>query len=153
MIVKGLGQSRLTKNCVLDRIVTRLIGHQHLDLHDWGDHCYGWCKVAASSFYYYFSAVGCFLIRHSQQRACFLWRQQSWLFWSNLFTAWTHKHEFQLSGEGMSGVSDPVNAASEQSECSKVKRCGASERLEQTNIASDQMALSTRDCLLLKMRP
>ena len=46
-------------------------------------------------------------------------------------------------------MSEPVNGASERSECSEAERCGASEwseRCERTNVASDRVALSKRDC-------
>ena len=49
-------------------------------------------------------------------------------------------------------MSEPVNGASkqsEQSERSEAERCGASERserCERTNVASDRVARSKRDC-------
>ena len=46
--------------------------------------------------------------------------------------------------------------ASDWSECSKAERCGASERSERcewTNIVSDRVALSKRDCVWLETRP
>ena len=53
-------------------------------------------------------------------------------------------------------MSKPVNGVSEQSECSKAKCCVASERsewCEQTNLASDRVAGSKRDCLSLESPP
>ena len=50
-------------------------------------------------------------------------------------------------------MSEPVNGASEQSERSTAERCGASERserCERTNVASDRVACSKRDCLRLE---
>ena len=50
-------------------------------------------------------------------------------------------------------VSKPVNGVSEQSERSKAKRCRLSEqseRCERTNVASDWVARSKRDCLQLE---
>ena len=46
-------------------------------------------------------------------------------------------------------MSEPVNAASEGSEHSEGKRCGASEwseHCECANVASDRVALHKRDC-------
>ena len=43
-------------------------------------------------------------------------------------------------------VSEPVIGANEQSKRSEVEGCGASERCESRNIASDQGALSKRGC-------
>ena len=50
-------------------------------------------------------------------------------------------------------MSKPVNGASEQSERSEAECCGASERCEQTNVASDRVALSKRDCHEWKQAP
>ena len=49
-----------------------------------------------------------------------------------------------------------ASEASEWSECSKAERCGASERSERcewTNIVSDRVALSKRDCVWLETQP
>ena len=57
-------------------------------------------------------------------------------------------HEFQRSHEGVSEVSGRAREWSKQLE--QAERCGASEqseRCERTNIASDRVARSKRDCL------
>ena len=46
----------------------------------------------------------------------------------------------------MSKVNEPVSGASEQTKRSEVEGCGAKERCESRNIASDQGALSKRGC-------
>ena len=62
-------------------------------------------------------------------------RQQSRSFSLIASTVLTHIYEFPLTHEGMSGMGEPMNVASERSE----RRCGANERSEpcgQTNVAS-----------------
>ena len=56
-------------------------------------------------------------------------------------------YEFQPSHEGVSKVSEQ---ARQRSERSKTERCGVSERserCERTNVESDRVARSKRDCI------
>ena len=61
----------------------------------------------------------------------------------------TDSYEFQPSHEGVSEVSERAREWSERAKQSEAERCGASERserCERTNVASDRVALSKRDC-------
>ena len=84
------------------------------------------------------------------------WRQQTWLFQSKKFSAWTYIQEFNNcpTRDWTKWMSEPVKSASEQSVCIAVELAlwskEMSERCEWTNVASDRVSLKTRDCHELK---
>ena len=86
-------------------------------------------------------------------RASFWWRWRKCVH----IEAWTHIDYFQSpTREWAKWVSEPVKRASEQNEWSEAERCRASERserCERTNVASDWVPRSKRNCLWLETPP